>query len=310
MIHHRPRAFFSLALALTACSSAGGNSGSDDELTGTATAAVTLAPTNVLCVSIKVVGKKTVKVSYDVAPETSTVFTLTGLPFGKDAFSATAYSVACSDVTVKTPPTYLSDTVYADVQPNNSPAVTLQMVSPEGGGAVVGLNFPTPSGTFNEFSSPTPNSDPNRLATGPDGNVWFTELEGNAVARVTPSGTITEFPLTGGPGIPGGITAGPDGNLWFVEAGGADGGNDVARMTPTGTEITRFPTPTPNSGPSDITAGPDGALWFTEFAANNVARILVNGFDHRVPGPHGERRAGGHRCRVRRQPLVHGAADR
>ena len=56
-------------------------------------------------------------------------------------------------------------------------------------------------------------SFPNRIAVGPDGNVWFTELFGNKLGRIDSSGTLTEFPIDGGPV---GITTGPDGQLYVA----------------------------------------------------------------------------------------------
>jgi hypothetical protein len=48
---------------------------------------------------------------------------------------------------------------------------------------------------------------------GPDGNVWFAELAGNRIGRVTPAGTVTEFPLPVPQSAPLDITVGPDGNI-------------------------------------------------------------------------------------------------
>ncbi len=49
--------------------------------------------------------------------------------------------------------------------------------------------------TMTEFSVPTLSSDPQGIIPGPDGNLWFTEVLGNKVGRITPSGTITEFSI-------------------------------------------------------------------------------------------------------------------
>ena len=61
------------------------------------------------------------------------------------------------------------------------------------------------------------NSRPVSIAAGPDGDVWFTEAEGDKIGRITPAGTITEYSLPTANSCPGGIAAGPDGNLWFTE---------------------------------------------------------------------------------------------
>src|SRR5436190_20520852 len=60
----------------------------------------------------------------------------------------------------------------------------------------------SPKGEFNgEFKIPTvspksPTKDtslPRGIVTGPDGNVWFAELYGNKIGRLTPKGELTEF---------------------------------------------------------------------------------------------------------------------
>jgi streptogramin lyase len=118
-----------------------------------------------------------------------------------------------------------------------------------------------PLGQVTEFTTGlTPNSGPNRITAGPDGNLWFTQNIG-AIGRITPTGDITEFTdnLTPNSG-PVEIAAGPDGNLWFTEI---ENPGRIGRITPTG-DITEFAIPSPNSGPVGIAAGPDTNLWFTQ----------------------------------------------
>src|SRR4051794_31098748 len=73
--------------------------------------------------------------------------------------------------------------------------------------------------SLNEYSLPTKDRNPEGIARGPGGNVWFTE-SGNpgAIGRITPAGSITEF-TTGlsTNSQPTGLAAGSDGNLWFTE---------------------------------------------------------------------------------------------
>ncbi len=150
----------------------------------------------------------------------------------------------------------------------------------------------TPSGTITEFSegiSPYTNEygitqtpGPQGIASGPDGNVWFTEQRADRVARITPSGAVTEFSagITAGSG-PGAIAPGPDGNLWFTEGGV----NQVARITPAGV-VTEFPTGGTQDYPADIAAGPDGNLWFTEPDSEQIGRITPSGTITQFPdGP-------------------------
>ena len=74
---------------------------------------------------------------------------------------------------------------------------------------------------------PTAASTPVGITTGPDGNLWFTEHDGNKVGRITPDGTITEFAVPTANGGQSGITAGPDNALWFTE----NAGNKIGRIT-------------------------------------------------------------------------------
>ncbi len=73
------------------------------------------------------------------------------------------------------------------------------------------------TGTFTEFSLPTPDSRPRDIVVGPDGNLWFTEAQANKIGMITPTGQITEFPIPTPASEPSGIALGPDGNLWFTE---------------------------------------------------------------------------------------------
>jgi streptogramin lyase len=107
-------------------------------------------------------------------------------------------------------------------------------------------------------------SMPADLTAGPDGNVWFTEFQQDAIGRITPNGQLTEFPL---PGAPIGIVAGSDGNLWFTQTSAR-----IGRMTPQGA-LREFPVPTRGAA---IAAGPDGALWYTQPEAR-IGRITTSG---------------------------------
>jgi streptogramin lyase len=129
--------------------------------------------------------------------------------------------------------------------------------------------------TITEFAAGiSPNSGPNGITAGPDGNLWFTEASTNPkIGRITPSGIVTEFAAVISPeSEPIGITAGPDGNLWFAEEP-----SKIGRITPLGV-VTEFAMGiSPNSEPNGITAGPDGNLWFTEASGNKIGRITPNG---------------------------------
>src|SRR5947207_4666187 len=87
--------------------------------------------------------------------------------------------------------------------------------------SVVTLTAPTALGVgpakILEFPIPTASSYTFGITAGPDGNLWFTEYNGNNIGRITTAGVITEFAQNTVNVGPVGITAGPDGALWFTE---------------------------------------------------------------------------------------------
>ena len=72
----------------------------------------------------------------------------------------------------------------------------------------------------------TANPQVEGIAAGPNGTVWFTELNTNKIGTIdTDSDAITEFTVPTQGAEPYGIVEGPDGNMWFTEAGAKDRGN-------------------------------------------------------------------------------------
>jgi virginiamycin B lyase len=142
------------------------------------------------------------------------------------------------------------------------------------------LGVPTATGqTITEFPGAI---TPLRITAGPDGNVWFTEVDrGPGIGRITPEGVITEFTIPTRNAGPLEITTGPDGYLWFTEAHV----NRIGRVTTSGS-FTEFPLPTAASRAGGIAAGPDGALWFTG-TGNKIGRITTSGAitEFMIPGP-------------------------
>lgn len=144
----------------------------------------------------------------------------------------------------------------------------------------------SPSGELSKFRVGAPSSGPyvkdgsfsiNGIATGLDGNLWFTAgywQHGKhfcEVGRLTPAGEVTAYALAPHAG-PLGIVSGPDGNLWFPVSGRKSRRPAIVRITPGG-EMTRFPLPPRPNGSSytgvgeivvgpEIVRGPDGNLWF------------------------------------------------
>lgn len=134
---------------------------------------------------------------------------------------------------------------------------------------------PTPSATLTQYQTPGTAEFGAGMAAGPDGNIWFAEYSGPAIAMVTTAsnpggpGIVTTYPLVRG-AAPYGITAGSDGALWFTE----EGANAIGRITTSGT-ITSYALPTSSERPTWATLGADGNVWFIE--NTGVGRITPSG---------------------------------
>jgi streptogramin lyase len=58
--------------------------------------------------------------------------------------------------------------------------------------AASGLKLLAQASTFTEFTVPTARSQPFAITSGPDGAMWFTEMIGAKIGRITTAGVITE----------------------------------------------------------------------------------------------------------------------
>jgi virginiamycin B lyase len=95
--------------------------------------------------------------------------------------------------------------------------------------AQIGMINPT-THAIAEFPTPTAKAELGGIASGPDGNLWFTESPGVGVGSGSVASSaqigminptthaIAEFPTPTAKAELGGITSGPDGNLWFTES--------------------------------------------------------------------------------------------
>ena len=70
---------------------------------------------------------------------------------------------------------------------------------------------------FREFTIPTEQALPWDVVAGQDGNVWFSELSGRNVGRITPQGHITEFPVPGDFSGIAGVAPDKLNHIWFTE---------------------------------------------------------------------------------------------
>ncbi len=112
-----------------------------------------------------------------------------------------------------------------------------------------------------EFPTQLVGGLPTSITPGPDGDLWFTLPQVNAIGSFNPTTHAFQTFLNPTPGaLPESIAAGPDGNLWFTT-----GRNSIGTFNPTTDAFTETTVPSGNDSRS-ITLGPDGNLWFTEFS--------------------------------------------
>jgi virginiamycin B lyase len=120
-------------------------------------------------------------------------------------------------------------------------------------------------------------ASPIYIAPGPDNNMWFTELDGGRVGRITEDGHIDEFPTPTASSRPIALVSG-GGKVWFTEQSGHVYGDIDAAGN-----ITEHPLPRPDAQPSGITFDRSGALWIGYVKPDMIARILPNGSAEEFP---------------------------
>jgi virginiamycin B lyase len=137
----------------------------------------------------------------------------------------------------------------------------------------------SPSGRFAQFDLGAGAAEVGSLATGPDGNLWFTlgyrgdSRPGRWVGRMTPDGAATRFRVSGAPGQ---IVGGPDRAVWFTDADGED--SALGRISPSG-EVTYVPLG--GFAPTSLALGWDDSFWVTSateaVGGNELAHVTPSG---------------------------------
>ncbi len=191
--------------------------------------------------------------------------------------SPTTTTISAPDSFTVTPPTtYSPGTASFTVTPTFVGQATNGCAQP--GANCAAIMVTVDMTRITEYPVPTTSAGPLGIASGPDGNLWFTEYNAGKIGKITTAGAITEFPIPTSPANPEGITKGPDGNLWFTEWSG----NNISKITTAGA-ITEFPVPTTGPFPFGIATGPNGNLWFTEFFG--IGKITTAGMITEFPLP-------------------------
>ena len=122
-----------------------------------------------------------------------------------------------------------------------------------------------PEQPFSQFALLDRASEPTFIVAGPDGALWFTELNANTVGRITTDGALTEYPVAGGPV---GITVGKDDQL-YVDLFTAKA---VDRVSLDG-EVTGHWDLPGAGGPLQITTGFGLDVWVTDSSGGKLYRV-------------------------------------
>jgi len=139
----------------------------------------------------------------------------------------------------------------------------------------------TTSGSAHEFPNPSANMRLGRIASAPDGTLWFSQCAGiggtsSGIVNVTTNGTFSSpLVIDGGyNGEPGQIVTGPGGNEWFANAGTPLSIDEVE-----GGAVVAYPMPSvaPSPYPGGIAEGADGAMWFTDLMGGRIFRMTTSG---------------------------------
>jgi virginiamycin B lyase len=130
---------------------------------------------------------------------------------------------------------------------------------------------PTPPPAFTaQYPIPTASSNPQGIALGSDGNLWFTEFNKSKIGQLNRAGQISEVVTPTAKSGPLGIASGsgPNLNLWFTEYNVAK----IAQITVTGPPYVEYTLPLSASRPYAIALGSDGNMWFTDRGTDSIWR--------------------------------------
>jgi streptogramin lyase len=133
------------------------------------------------------------------------------------------------------------------------------------------ITLPTQNKHARPFNLPLA---PDELAFDAQGNIWFTEMNADALGKLDiKTGRFTHYPLSNPPTVqqrnPYGITVDAQGNIWFTEAGQ----NKIGRYAPTTGKFQFFTFPTPGTSFMEITSDQSGSIWSTTFNSTQLVQF-------------------------------------
>jgi len=133
------------------------------------------------------------------------------------------------------------------------------------------LIAPDPSNKNNTLTLP---SAPNDIALDAHGNVWFTEMNADALGRLdTKTGLIKQYPISAQKSIqalnPYGITIDQQGIIWFTESST----NRICRLDPATGDVRLFSMQGSTSPLMEIANDQHGSIWATSFNSGLLLKL-------------------------------------
>lgn len=133
------------------------------------------------------------------------------------------------------------------------------------------VSAPDPSNASKTLTLP---SAPNDLAIDSSGDIWFTELNANAIGRLNPvTGSLRQYPLTTSKDAqalnPYGIAIDRQGNVWFTEASASQ----LGRLNPANGAIRYYPVTGINTALMELASDAHGTIWATAFTSGLLVSL-------------------------------------
>ena len=144
------------------------------------------------------------------------------------------------------------------------------------------IRFDPKDESWRVYKVPTAASGPDRSDFDSDGNLWFTEIIGNNIAKLdletgmvseyaVPSWTIPEAPgnKQTGTTYPYGLIVDPFDNVWFAQ----NRGYKIGKFDPVTETFTEHVPPTGLNGTRNVDADAEGNIWFTMSYKRSIGKI-------------------------------------
>jgi streptogramin lyase len=127
-------------------------------------------------------------------------------------------------------------------------------------------------GALAAFLPPT-NGKPQRLELDADGNVWFSERQGNKIGRFDPETvTFKEFPLPGPEASPYALGIDRDGMIWYS----SHEQDTIGRLDPKTGAVVEYPYPNPEISMREFHLDRKGRMWYASSANNKIGYFTYN----------------------------------